>query len=163
MLSRLRDTHRSTGLHKCPHSPASRPARSPAVDRDGGSLAKNASSARRCRRNMEHILLVRAWRSPGVVSSSRAPEDATRCASPAPFKGADQSSYRRVLPLNYRARKRRRPDSNQHPTVFVRNRSIRQSVAMLNLERESECDHGCLCRVGLPRRVVPGEGLEPSL
>ncbi len=91
------------------------------------------------------------WRGPGVVSSSRAPGVATQLRVPAPFKSADQSSYHRVLPLNYRAVKRRRPDSSQHSKVFVRTRSIWQSVAMLKLERESECDRGCLCHVGPPR------------
>lgn len=42
------------------------------------------------------------WRSPGVVSSSRAPGDATQLRTPAAFKRSDQSSCRRVLPLNYR-------------------------------------------------------------
>ena len=34
---------------------------------------------------------------------------------------------------------------------------------MLSLERESEIERGCLYQLGLPRRVVPGEGFEPSL
>lgn len=34
---------------------------------------------------------------------------------------------------------------------------------MLNLERESEVDRGCLCRLGYPGRYVPGAGLEPAL
>ena len=103
----------------------------------------------------------RTWRSPGVVSSSRAPGDATQLRVPAPFKSADQSSDRRVLPLNYRTTERCRPDSNQHSTVFVRTRSVWQSAAILKLERESEIDRGCLCHVGPPRQVVPGGGLEP--
>ena len=34
---------------------------------------------------------------------------------------------------------------------------------MLNLERESEVDPGCLYRLGYPGEMVPGEGFEPPL
>src|SRR5690606_12675977 len=88
------------------------------------------------------------------------------------LKRTDQSSSRRVLPLNYRAAEEAQTRFELASDGVVRPRSVRRSAAMLRLERESEIDRGrrfgeprlqaeLQCQLALLTRTGPQSGPRP--